>query len=705
MAACPRCGYGNDEVGDFCANPDCRADLRPLPGGGAQATASPIPARAPVRVTSPYAVRSPVTAANQAPAAPGGPPSYPPAPRGTAAPTPAVDPDEAQRRGVRITAEHTELNVEPGAAAVTTVTVRNVGTQVERFRLATVGPAAPFAQVEPAQLSVFPDAEETAVVRFAPPRGPRPGAGPAPFQVSARSEVHHDVSDRVAGVVTVGRFDELHATLEPETTRGRRPGRHQLTVTNAGNAVLAVQVALTDRDGELTYDPPRFGAPVPAGSSVQQEVTVVGPVPWFGRTQSHSFAATVTSDGAPPPVLLSGVRRQLPRFPWWVPTAALALVGILIAIYALLPADTVPTVAGQVREAAVATLANAGYRAVEIAQPNDEVAAGTAIRTEPRGGAELPDGERVRLFVSAGPCDDACPVTVPNVDGLPVEEATRHLAAAQFVVARVNEQQNPAVPAGTVISTAPPGGAEAEPGSEIVITASAGSAPTAQPTEPGSPGDELMVPDVVGKPAGDAVREIEALGLVAAEERIRSNEAPRDEVLRTEPAAEETVAAGDTVTLTVAEPTAPIDLLAAARNAEWSDGDGELRFGSEPAGRGSAIRLDAAVLEDRSIATVLHTRPPADGSVTGEFTLPEPIIPGDHLRASVGLIGTAPGEAVFVVRAGGEELARLSATADGELDALDVDLSPAAGASAVEITVRAGDRAAWKDLRIEGQVG
>ena len=29
VAACPRCGYGNPDVADFCENPDCRADLRP----------------------------------------------------------------------------------------------------------------------------------------------------------------------------------------------------------------------------------------------------------------------------------------------------------------------------------------------------------------------------------------------------------------------------------------------------------------------------------------------------------------------------------------------------------------------------------------------------------------------------------------------------------------------------------------------------
>jgi uncharacterized membrane protein len=221
--------------------------------------------------------------------------------------------------------------VEPGGpAAFTTVTVRNKGTRVEHFQLAVNGPVAPFAQVHPPALQVYPDTDETAQVRFAVPRTSHPAAGRYSFQIVARASVDVDVTGRVVGGLTIGRFDEMTATMEPEMTRGRRPGHHRLTVANRGNGPLDVKVAMTDQQGELNFQPSRFGGVLAPGTSATEDVVVTAPLKWFGRTQLHPFTGNVTTDVRGQAALLQGRRRQVPRFPWWVPTALLAIIALAI---------------------------------------------------------------------------------------------------------------------------------------------------------------------------------------------------------------------------------------------------------------------------------------------------------------------------------------------------------------------------------------
>lgn len=723
MAACPRCGFDNSDGAGFCGNPDCRADLR-------QHVSTARDAERDAGVHHAGHQEPPARSYGTAP-----PLNPPPGPVPASAPP---RPDDDQRRGVRITAEPVELRVDPGGTATTTVTVRNRGTRVEQFRLGVNGPLASLAQVHPPQLSVFPDDEQTAEVVFAVPRAPWPPAGRAPFQVVARSDVHADVADRVAGVVEVAAFTQLDAALEPEMTRGRRPGLHRVSVTNGGNAPLDVETELSDRDGELVYDPPGFAMPVGPGATEVGEVRVGAKVKWFGKTQTFPFTATVTSPGLPPQPL-NGVRRQLPRFPWWIPVAAAALVALLVMVYTMLPDPRVPEVGTLQRAAAVEELQEAGYEVAEIEKPHDTLAAGAVIGTQPPGGATHPRGERVQLMLSTGPCTGPCPVEVPNVDGLTEEEARRDLAAAEFRVDRTDPIENPR-PAGQVISSNPAGGTMADRGSAVVLTVSTGPPATAAPAPPpgpgggpapgqpgpGGPGEPgpnpaggvLEVPDLAGRPLTEAEKTLEDLGLVAESTRTPSNAAPLDVVVSSDPPAGAEVEPGDTVTLTLAQPTGPVNLLAEAPEATWESTFGtqihQLTFpGADGDGQGFARVDRAAELEDGTTARVLVTHPywGPDGTITGKFRLARPVIAGDHLRAQVGFLAGSDDDVEFLVTANGQVLAQVADSgADGELKDLDADLSAAEGATEVQITVLAGvrgdqDTAVWKDARIEGEIG
>jgi beta-lactam-binding protein with PASTA domain len=706
-----------------CAN--CGADL----GGGQALATAPLSGAGGSAVGSGWAETAPVTPVATGPTdvfsqpdrtrVPGGvgPGGWngaagPPEPRnGTQPKAPATG-----RKGADLTLEQTELDVEAGATVASTLTLHNLGEEVERFRLEVNGPAAPFATVDPPDLRMLPDKKQSAVVRFAPPRDPGLPAGTYPFQVVARSTVNPDVVPRGSGAVTVGAYFQLDGALVPEVTRGRHPGQHSLEMINAGNAPIAVRVELHDESDELLFGPQAFGGRLEPGQRLQYPFTVGGPVPWFGRTKPFPFTAELAATGRPQPLELRALRRQLPRFPWWVPTAALALVSLAIAVFALLPKATVPNVVGLGQAAAIAQLKSAGYKPVAIMKPNKDVPAGQVFDTQPKGGSQLPKGESASVFISQGACAP-CPLVVPNVVGLPVDEATTQLQRAGLIARRL--PRTDASPANTVFDSDPKPGAVAGTDKIVTLSVSTGSASTsasasgsgsASSASSGGAGPTgLTVPNLLGRSLGDAKNALAAAGLVVAVVGKRVDGTPAGQVLAEDPAAGQAAKGQDTVTLTVAEPTV-VDLIAGAASGTWTADGNPLTFPTAPtSGPPSARVAQDVTLVDGSTATVLLTQPvPQTGQVSGVLPVTGGILAGDHLVASVGFLQGSDGAVDFVVMAGGQELKRVPVAAtDTVLTPLDVDLSGAAGAASVQIVAMASPgstglsyQAVWKDLRV-----
>jgi hypothetical protein len=205
---CPECGFASPGAVDFCPNPQCRTYL-----GWASAMAP-----APVD-------QSPTTDTQQIPPVPAHPPDGSLAVQTNPAPGPTAGP--VQKRGVRVTVEPAELTVDPGSEVTTTAAVRNLGTRVEEFQLIPRGPAAAYTSITPPMLSVYPDDEQRAVVRFAPPRGPQSLAGVAPLhhgpfadplrrqRPRPRPDHHH---------ILRGSQRRSHARGQPRSQAGEPPG-------------------------------------------------------------------------------------------------------------------------------------------------------------------------------------------------------------------------------------------------------------------------------------------------------------------------------------------------------------------------------------------------------------------------------------------------------------------------------------------------
>ena len=188
----------------------------------------------------------------------------------------------------------------------------------------------------------------------------------------------------------------------------------------------------------------------------------------------------------------------------------------------------VPAVAGLPRDEAEQAVRDANLRPLVKGAYSDTVAKGQVVSATPKAGTSVRRDAVVTLVVSKGPP----PVALPDVTGRSVSDVRRDLTAKGLVVT-VREEFSETVPDGMVISQRPGPGTVLK-GSTVTLVASKG-----QPF--------VTVPDVRGKSAGDAQRQLEAAGLVAG----RGFDIPGGDntVISQTPAAGSSVRKGSTVTL------------------------------------------------------------------------------------------------------------------------------------------------------------
>ena len=198
---------------------------------------------------------------------------------------------------------------------------------------------------------------------------------------------------------------------------------------------------------------------------------------------------------------------------------------------------TVPDVVGLTQATAEAAITGAGLSVGSVTtQPSDSVPAGNVITQNPAGGASVTPGSSVDITVSTGPEN----VTVPDVVGLTQATAEAAIVGTGLSVGAINTDNSDTVPAGSVISQNPGGGASVAPGSAVDLVVSLGPA-------------LVNVPDVVGltqETAAEAIEEGAGLliGLVTFE---NSDNVPDGDVISQNPDAGTPVAPGSSVDLVV----------------------------------------------------------------------------------------------------------------------------------------------------------
>lgn len=178
---------------------------------------------------------------------------------------------------------------------------------------------------------------------------------------------------------------------------------------------------------------------------------------------------------------------------------------------------------------------NAGF-AVGEEQPIEraDAAPGTVLSHSPAAGERRPKGGRIDLRVATVPL-----VEVPDVLGTPVSRAKELLERRGLAVGRIVSATSRSQQPGEVLRQDPRAGDRVESGKAIALVLAAKPA--------------VVVPDVVGKPAGPAKEVLRSVGL-AVEIRMERTKAMRPGlVLRQDPPAGGTIEEGAAVTVVVAE--------------------------------------------------------------------------------------------------------------------------------------------------------
>ncbi len=191
------------------------------------------------------------------------------------------------------------------------------------------------------------------------------------------------------------------------------------------------------------------------------------------------------------------------------------------------PEVEIPSVVGQTRDSAVAELTQAGLDA-QVVEVNSDREAGTVTSQSPKAGVVVIEDTRVQIKVSTGPR----PVSVPNVIGLPFDQASSELQSAGFSVNRADVASDLAK--GIVVDQDPNGGAESSKGTTVTLSVSRGPTTAA-------------IPDVTGQDVTVATATLENAGFRVRESLEDTNDQSLDGVVSSQDPAGNVQAAPNTL--------------------------------------------------------------------------------------------------------------------------------------------------------------
>jgi serine/threonine-protein kinase len=273
--------------------------------------------------------------------------------------------------------------------------------------------------------------------------------------------------------------------------------------------------------------------------------TLVGPPPAAAAVAASSEASTAYVSRTPPgrslpsateaaPVHAPRRRRRRQGLILFLGLAVIALGSWALVAFVLPGGPSVPSVVGRIQAEAVAKVEAQGLEAVVRRVWVDGVDAGAVARQRPAGGTRVDEGAQVTLWVSRGDLH----IPAPDVVGADAS-AARTALDAQALEGERRKTVSLSAPEGQVIRQQPAAGATVARGDTIIYWVSSGP-PLAR------------VPDVVGKPASDAVAILEEAGFNANISLVVGWGAYPGDVVAQSPQAGEQLKKGDEVVIEVA---------------------------------------------------------------------------------------------------------------------------------------------------------
>ena len=316
---------------------------------------------------------------------------------------------------------------------------------------------------------------------------------------------------------------------------------------------------------------------------------------------------------APPDEVYRQLEEEPPSQLPFILTAFGLLAVLVVLVFVLFQAlgggDTpvltqIPNVTNLPEDEALSRLASAGFRTSITREPSETVELGRTIRTDPPAGTDAAADTTVQVFISSGPEE----FEVPNLIGQDEATARQTIADSPFEVGNVTTRPDEA-PEGQVIEQTPAANIRAGKGSQIDLVISEGP-------------QTVVLEDLQGLTERDASVRLSDANLRFTVDEEYSDEVPRGQVIRTDPAAGEEVEVGGTVLLVVSlgpEPVTIPDL-----------------YGLDPNDAQSAL-ADVGLGMTISNATQQVDDPNLDGKVVGQFPAAgATAVPGDVITVTLG---------------------------------------------------------------------
>jgi serine/threonine-protein kinase len=410
--------------------------------------------------------------------------------------------------------------------------VRGVDSQTSATTgsvLGTVSYLAP-EQIESGAVDARTDVYACGVLLYEMLTGAKPHTGDSPARV-LYAHVHEDVPP--PSLAVEGLAAELDGLVM--RTAARDPRTRPADAAGTLSLTRAVRAALTDE--QLDVEPPR--GPAVDGKPVDSEERTAVVPRTTGREEGVDLTTRIELPPPPPGPAPGGPApgRRLPR-----PRVLTLIAAVLLALAGAVGVWYVnsgqflhtPGVYDLPRAEAEQVLRDAGLDVRVEEDFSDSVEPGHVISSDPERGERVRKNATVTLTVSSGPEV----AEVPNVRGMPLQDAERELRDAGLTPGEETWRYSEEVPRGSVIETDPPAGEVRRPDTAVHLAVSKGR--------------EVFVPDVTGASRSSAVAELTAAGfeVEVEEERVYSGETAGT-VAEQSPRAGASTSAGDTVRLTL----------------------------------------------------------------------------------------------------------------------------------------------------------
>jgi serine/threonine-protein kinase len=230
-----------------------------------------------------------------------------------------------------------------------------------------------------------------------------------------------------------------------------------------------------------------------------------------------------------------------PRRNIYIAIGAAAAVAVAFALFWVLlgPGSkpdqiAVPDLSNKSAQQAQDALQNLGFTVASQQKPDNKVAIGNVIATQPLGGSRVGKGSTITMQVSTGPAQ----VVVPRLAGLSQQQAEQKLNSIGLQVSPdVQRKASSSAEKDTVTEQNPSPGAKIDVDSLVTITVGTGP-------------EAVRVPNVIGQTIDVAQPNIEGIGFKVVIQDTPSSK-PKGEVISTSPAGGTTADKGSTVTVNV----------------------------------------------------------------------------------------------------------------------------------------------------------